>query len=153
MEQELHRVLQIIRDDLQDVGGGLQRGATEAEIEQVQNDTQRELGNPLPSSYTAFLKITNGLSWAGVAIFGTSASPIVGFPDRLISEFVEANTGFRISTELFKNYLVFGSDGDSLLTCDIRNGQYEVFTVFMAPLGRFDTFEEMICHVLRQQMG
>jgi hypothetical protein len=150
-EQYLH-ILQVIREDKRDVGGDLQRGASDAEMEELQTSTRRELGNSLPSSYVEFLRITDGLSWAGVAIYGTSASPIVGFPNRRIFGFLESNIAFRNSSALFENYLIIGSDGDSLLPYSISKNCYEVFTVFMTPLDMFNTFEEMICHILNRQM-
>ena len=148
----LQDILQLIRDDLRDVGGDLQRAASDVELQRLQDRTQRELGSSLPCSYKDLLRITDGLSWGGVAIYGTTESPIVGFSDRLISGFIESNIGFRNASALFENYLIFGSDGDSLLSYNIGSNSCEVFTVFMTPLNKFNEFEEMICHILKKQM-
>ena len=148
----LQDILQLIRDDLRDVGGELQRGAADVEIQRLQDRTQQELRSSLPSSYEELLRITDGLSWGGVTIYGTSESTIVGFPDRLISGFIEANIGFRNAAAHFENYLSFGSDGDSLLSYNIGSNCYEVLTLFMTPLNKFNAFEEMIRHTLTKQM-
>lgn len=152
MQEPFIQLLHLIRDDLRDVKGDLQPGATDIEIEELQKSTKQEFGACLPTSYTEFLAIANGLSWAGIAIFGTSESPIVGFPDRFISAFIESNIGFRAASPLFHSHLILGSDGDSLLSYNTSKDRYEVFTVFMTPLDHFDTFEEMISHVLKKQM-
>jgi hypothetical protein len=153
MRQEPYRqILQMIREDLRDVGGDLQRGATDGEIEGLQKNTQQKLGACLPPAYTDFLRITNGLSWGGIAVFGITESPIVGFPDRYISAFIESNIGFRKASPHFQDFLIFGSDGDSLLSFNISKDRYEVFTVFMAALDSFGTFENMISHALNKQI-
>src|SRR4051794_11274196 len=87
----------MIRQDKREVGGDLQPKASEADIAQMESLAQQELKASAPSSYIRFLRNTNGLSWAGVAIYGTSESPIAGFPNRLIDGFVESNTRFRQS--------------------------------------------------------
>lgn len=152
LTESLQNLLQIIRDDLVDVGGDLQPGATAADIGTLSDCMQRDMGANLPQPYVEFIKKTNGLSWGGVAIFGTSESPIVGFSDRYISSLHESNKGFRNSSPLFNKYVVFGSEGDLLLSYNVANGSYEIITVFMSLLNKFSSFEEMIYSVLIKQL-
>lgn len=148
----LQHLLDQIGEELRSVGSDLQRSATPSEILDLQEAAKRHLEVLPPQPYEHLLGITNGLSWGGVAIYGTTRAPIIGFPDRHISGFVESNMAFRASAPVFGNYLVFGDDGELLLSYSCQEKLFEVFTVFMTPIAQFRTFDEMICYIIEEQL-
>jgi hypothetical protein len=99
-------------------GSALQPPSTEQQVQRVIERARVELGAELPVEYLDLLRLTNGLDWNGVVLYGTETLAIVGHADRTIAGVIDANLGFR-DDERFQDLLVLGSDGMNLYTCRI----------------------------------
>lgn len=119
-----------------------------AAISSLRRDVISNLECTLPDEYCRFLAFTNGLDWNGLVVYGSERAPIVGYKDRFIEGFVQANLDLRESG-LLNDRLVFAEDGVALYTLLLSSMTYEAITnVGHTRLESFVTFDELLFNAL-----
>lgn len=128
---------------------GLAPPATEEALAVLQQRTREELHEDLPDEYLDFLRVTDGLRYNGLFLYGTDGDPAAEDPAALRNSFVENNLDWR-SYERRKKYLIFGDGDISLYAYNLIEKRYELQdrssgTVLMT----FDTFDALAAEALR----
>jgi hypothetical protein len=103
----------------------LQPPCTPEELRALRRRTLAELGLEVPEAYCTFLIRMNGLDSNGLVIYASTTTPIVGFTDRFIEGFVEANLGWWDHAPN-RPFLHFGESGDSKYVFSPSQSQYLV---------------------------
>ncbi len=85
-------------------------------------------------------------------IYSSETTPIVGYKDRVIEGFVDANLSFR-DLERMRRFLVFGQSGDDLYVFDTVEGVYGACdNVSLEVFDAFPSFDEMMAAALRVKL-
>jgi len=133
-------------------GERLQPGVTPEQLASLEKRSESELGARLIDGYAPFLKRTNGLDWNGVAIYASERTQIVGYSDRIIDGFMEANLAFRDVDE-FARLLVFGESGDELYAYDTHLLQFQIVDrVPLDVLETYSSFERLLYEVIKKKL-
>jgi hypothetical protein len=119
-------LLDLIAQEQRRYGSALQPPATDEQIHRLVEQARVELRTDLPAAYLDFLRLTNGLDWNGVVLYGTATLPMVGHADRSIAGIVEMNLSAR-NDERFDDLLVLGSNGMDLYTVRVSTSRYEIY--------------------------
>jgi len=134
---EMRTVLGGITAEKESYGMKMQPPCAEADITRLQREVKKKLHAELPPEFTSFLRLTDGLDYDGLVIFGHKTQPIAGCEKRALDGVVEANRRLRDNEEL-KAFLVLGESEDSLYAFDpkaarfvtLDNGSLERGTAF-----------------------
>ncbi len=134
MYQELvARAAVLIREDYK------QEPPPPATEEALRRRTRDELNEDVPGGYLDFLRVTDGLMYNGLFLYGTVEE----------NSFVEKNLEWR-SYEEHNKYLIFGDGDISLYALNLITGRYELQD---RPSGTvmetFDTFDALVAEALR----
>ncbi|HEX2271580.1 MAG TPA: YrhA family protein, partial [Pyrinomonadaceae bacterium] len=89
------QLLARVAEEKRRFGSAPQPPATEEQLQRLVEDSRRELHTALPDDYLDFLRISNGVDWNGVVIYGAGRNPIGNHPDRSIADLVEMNSNYR----------------------------------------------------------
>lgn len=114
----------------------LQPGATEAAIERMQADAQRDLGERVPESYAALLRTTNGIQING-AYFKSA--------ENLVAENVDLST---------LEVIVLGDEGNhAWFVFDRRDRRFHTVNLGFLDerFASFDALGELLVSVMREQ--
>jgi hypothetical protein len=145
-------LLNTIEERMHSYGESLQAPCPTECLKNLRLRAKLELGCDIPDQYGSFLTKANGLDWNGVVVYACERTPIVGYSDRFIDGFVEANLDFR-DHEPMKDYLVFADDGVALFTYHITESKYEVITrVGLSLLESFNAFDDLLTNTLSGHM-
>jgi hypothetical protein len=137
-------LLQTIALRMQPYGERLQPPCSSESLEKLRHPTELELGGDLPDAYLRFLAKADGLDWNGLVVYGSERSPILGYSDRFIDGFVEANLDFR-DHEPLNGFYVFAEDGVALYTQRIPTEQFEIIlSVGLSSLETFPSFDALL---------
>lgn len=118
----------------------------------MRSRAKHELGHEIPDEYAALLATCNGLDWNGLVVYASERTRIVGYSDRFVEGFVEANRDHR-EFEPMKDFLVFADDGTVVYTyCISRNKFQEVTSVGLSVLEEFDTFDDLLRNALESHL-
>jgi hypothetical protein len=129
-------------------GKNLQPPCTAECLNSLGRQAKLQLGYEIPKEYANFLSEMNGLDWNGIVIYACARTPLVGYADRFIDGFIEANLDFR-EYEPMKDYVVFADDGVALFTWHVSNSKYEVITrVGLSSLESFRSIDELLANAL-----
>jgi hypothetical protein len=125
-------------------GEGLQPPCSPEDLKSLQRSAKSELDCDIIDECARFLKRANGLDWNGIVVYASKRTPIVGYTDRFIEGFVEANLNFR-GFEPMKDYLIFADDGVVLFTLHAATNKYDVITrVGLSILKSYGSFDELL---------
>ena len=126
--------------------------ATEEQLQRVVEDGSKKLHTELPGDYLHFLRLTNGLDWNGVVIYGAGSNPLASHPDRSIADIVEMNLNYRDDSR-FGDLLVLGSNGMDIYTYRISTDRYEIYDEVPHELiESFPTFDELMSKALTRSL-
>jgi hypothetical protein len=103
----------------------MQPPASQGEIDDLIKAARINFKATLPDGYLNFLRVRNGLDFDGLVIYGTKTQLAVGYDDRSIEGFVEANEIWYENEEQ-KRFLFFGDSDISWYCLDRTTGKYEV---------------------------
>ena len=138
------RLLEAIKGRKHSYGEDLQPPCSHEDLKSLRIRAKSELDFDIIDGYARFLKKANGLDWNGLVVYASKRAPIVGYSDRFIDGFVEANLAFR-DFEPMKDYLVFADDGVVLFTLHAATNKYEVITrVGLSVLKSYSSFDELL---------
>lgn len=141
-------LLDRIAKKMRSYGENLQPPVPPESLKSLENRVQLKLGCDLPWQYASFLTKANGLDWNGIVVYASDRMPVVGYVDRFIEGFVEANLDFR-DHEPMSDYLVFADDGVALFTYHISISRYEVITrVGLTLLEAVNGFDALVANAL-----
>ncbi|WP_428261667.1 YrhA family protein [Haliangium sp.] len=143
-------LLEQLREKQEHSGEPLRPPCSPAALLALQERVRTELGVELPEPYAAFLQLTNGLDWNGVSLYasertkGMTGSGRVGTFEGLVEDNLD-----RRDVEEFEHLLVLGDSGMDLYVYNLKRRVYEVLdSVSLDDFERFDTFDELMRHVL-----
>jgi len=140
--------LKTIAARMKSYGEHMQPSCSDVDLISLKLRAKQKLGSEIPNGYEQFLKETNGLDWNGLVIYGSERRPIVGYSDRILEGFVEANLDFR-DFDPFSDFLIFADDGVALFTYHIKHDKYEIILrVGLSLLESFDTFDKLLSKAL-----
>ncbi len=132
-----------------DYGKDLAPPATEEALAHLCQRTRDELHEDLPDGYLDFLRLTDGLRYNGLFLYGTDGDGVAGNSRPSKNSFVENNLDWR-SYEERNKYLIFGDGDISLYALNLITGRYELQD---RPSGSiieaFDTFDALAAEALR----
>jgi hypothetical protein len=149
MYQEL---LKRVGEEQRQFGSGLQPPSAGEQIQVLIENARKQLHSEPPADYLNFLRLTNGLDWNGVVIYGGDTAPIVGHPDRAIPNLVEMNLNYRDDPR-FDDLLVIGSNGMDIYTYRISSGVYEIYDEVPHELVEtISTFDELMTRALNRSL-
>ena len=149
MYQEL---LKRVEEEQRRFGSALQPPAAEEQIQRLLDRAREELHTEPPAEYLDFLRLTNGLDWNGVVIYASETVPIVGHPDRHISDLLEMNLNYRDDPR-FEDLLVLGSNGMDIYAYRISKGIYEIIDEVPHELVEtIPTFDELMTKILTRSL-
>jgi hypothetical protein len=145
----LEELLKPVAQDKEKYGLKLQPPCDESALSDLRKRVSAELSAELPESYAAFLGLTDGLDYNGLVIYSSITKPIVGYDDRFIEGFVEANISFR-DLEAFRKYLVIANSGELLYLYEIASSRsLAVDSISLQPEEHFGSIEEMLGAALK----
>jgi hypothetical protein len=146
------QLLSRVAEEKRQFGSAPQPPATEEQIQRVVENASRELRTVLPVEYLNVLRLSNGLDWNGVVIYGADNNPIASHPDRSIADIVEMNLTYRDNPR-YGDLLVFGSNGMDIYTCRISTDRYEIYDeVPLELIESFPTFDELMSKALTRSL-
>ncbi len=90
----MYSLLDQIRARSEGYGDSMQPPAKPDEIDGMVRRSADQLRYDVERRYIEFLRLHNGLDWNGFSVYATSIVPIVGYEDRYINGFVEANVQY-----------------------------------------------------------
>lgn len=147
------QLLVAVVERMQLYGECLQPICSDECLQDLQLRARLQLGRDVPDEYCRFLMKANGLDWNGLVVYASERAPIVGYPDRFIEGFVEANLGYR-DHEALKDYLIFADDGVVFFTYHISQGTYDVILrVGLSLLETFSSFDKLLMNALSGVLG
>lgn len=115
--------------------------ATEDALAVLQQRSRAELNADPPEEYLNFLRVTDGLNWDGLFLYGTDDNPK--------NSFVEQNLDWR-SYEKHNSYLIFGDGDISLYAYNLIEKRYELQDRSSGTvLETFETFDALAAEALR----
>ena len=140
-----------IQKEKRDSGvGAFQPPASEREILGLRRRSVAELGSDIPAEYADFLRITNGLMFNGVCIYG-SRNAIVDLGHRTyeLPGFVESTLEWR-SIHDSEDFLVFADSDLDIYTYNLIKARYEVFDrgARDREIADYSSFDELITDAL-----
>jgi hypothetical protein len=133
-------------------GSKPQPACSPQDLLKMRRRASEQFSTALPRAYCTFLTITNGLDWDGLVIYATHRIPIVGFDDRFIDGFVEANLAHR-DYPVFNDLLVFGENGTVVFVFDMAHREYQVLmNIGLDVLERYSTFDKLMTNALGEHL-
>ena len=133
-------------------GEHLQPACGAKELADLEARAREELGVEIPPGYARFLRQHNGLNWNGFFIYASKTVLIVGYTDRFIEGFIDANLDFRGGG--WENELIlFGDSNLDVYVYDPSKKKYSARDrVSLDEAESYASFEEMITEVLRRHL-
>lgn len=146
------QLLTRVAEEQRRFGSEPQPPATEAQIQRVVERASKDLRTELPGDYLHFLRLTNGLDWNGVVIYGAGTNPIAAHPDRSIPDIIEMNLNYRDDPR-FADLLVLGSNAMDIYNYNISTGRYEIYDEVPHELiEAFPTFDDLMSKALSRSL-
>ncbi|MGC4033840.1 MAG: hypothetical protein QM754_19330 [Tepidisphaeraceae bacterium] len=119
---------------------------------QLQTDSIRRLGRPLPEPFIEFLRITDGLTENSVTIYASHSAPYLGEtgPNPFLKwDILEENERHRTDVPDRANLIVFGHTDLHIPSYQIREQQYAWMPIIGSkPDEVFDSFDMMMAATL-----
>ena len=144
--------LKKIRNQAQLYGDEMQLPCTISQIEDLNERVMLHLRTIVPRAYSDFLMLHNGLDWNGLVIYASEPTPIIGYSDRLINGFVEANV-LRRETNDREELLILGDSGDEDYCYDVQQSRFVIVdSTSIDVLESFRTFDELMVEALKHRM-
>lgn len=144
--------LERIKEEHQKFKLQLQPPGDEESLGILQELAHTKLCTTVHPPYLKFLRITNGLDWDGLTIFAATTTLIVGYEDRWIQGFVEANLAYRDFSPM-NDFIVFGEDDLLIFVYDLKKCEYQTRDrIAMDVIDIFFSFEELILHALQRHL-
>ena len=133
-------------------GGAMQPPATPAALRLLREKARAQLFSDVPQEYADFLGKVNGLNHNGLVIYATETTPIVGYNDRFIDGFVEANLDWR-EDEAHEDLLFFADGNISVYVYNLIDGAYQMLDRSSNDLcASFESFDAMIAEALKEHL-
>lgn len=146
------QLLARVAEEKRRFGSAPQPPASEDQIQRVVENSRRDLHTDLPDDYLNFLRLSNGVDWNGVVIYGAGRNPIGNHADRSIADIVEMNLNYRDDSR-FRDLLVLGSNGMDIYTYRISTDHYEIYDEVPHELiESFPTFDELMSKALTRSL-
>jgi len=102
-----------------------------------------DLKSPLPEGYAELLRRTDGIDWNGTVFYASATAPIVGYSDRLIEGFIEANLNRRSGGEC-EHLLIFGESGMEMYAFSMDTQHFHVLDqLSLDQLEEYASFEQL----------
>ena len=141
--------LEEIARQMEEDGEQLQPACSPESLKQLASTAQTVFSRGLPTEYTNFLSITDGLDWNGLVIYASATTPMPGHDDEFIQGFIEANLLWR-DYKPNENFLIFGESGLSKYVYNIAASEYQVIDrPSMDVIGSVASFDELIAEALK----
>jgi len=123
--------------------GQLQPPCPPERIQRLRRRCLEHLKANLPEDYASLLGHTDGVDWNGTVFYASETSTIVGYSDRFIEGFVEANLSYR-DIPRCERLLVFGESGMEFYAFALDKLQYQVTDqISLYSLEVYPSFEEL----------
>ncbi len=152
MNSGYSEILQEIATIASKYGQSLQQPCSETQLDQLQAESIRNLGENPPPAYLAFLRQHNGLDWNGLSVYATERTPVMGSPDAIIGGFVEENLNRR-AVPTWSRYLVFADTGDDCYCMRLLDRKYCLLdAVALEQIEEYASFDQMLAEALRKRL-
>jgi len=136
----------------EEYGRSLQPACSTRELADLETRARKELGIDIPAGYAQFLCQQNGFNWNGLFIYASKTVPIVGYTDRFIEGFIDANLDFR-SGGWENDLILFGDSNLDIYVYDPSKKKYSARDrISLDEAESYSSFEEMITEALRQHL-
>jgi len=146
------KILEQIREEEEKFGDELQPPCSKESILLLNKEVNSKLDYSIPVQYNEFLLITNGLDYNGLVIYASERSTLIGYEDRIIEGFIDANLVFRES-ELFENIIVFGESDNVLYIFDKTKNKYRVVDkISLDTVDTIKSFDILIVQALEMHL-
>jgi hypothetical protein len=133
-------------------GEHMQPGCSQEVVERLLTEAKQHLKVPIPESYIAFLRRTNGLDWNGTIFFAAMPTPNYDNPHVTLDGFVQGNQRLR-EIPANNNFLVFGESGMEMYVCDLHTSRFNIVDhISTDAYDSFDSFEELLCAALEKRL-
>jgi len=148
MSKDLKLILCRLAEELASEDAAMQRPAENLALQGLRTRAKSELQAHIPDAYLRLLKKQNGIDWNGLTIYAAATVPIVGYTDRFIEGFVEANR-IRRQCEGMDQFLLFGNREGVEFARERDTGRYVIIdAVSTDTLHTFKTFDQMVGHAI-----
>lgn len=134
-------------------GGGIQSPADANAIRQMVHKVREELDcSKLPAGYLEFLKVTNGLDFNGLVIYGVDKFLISEIINDQMCGFVDTNK-IWYDNEWQKRFLFFGDSDVAWYCLDRIKGIYlELDKPSGTPMSTYEDFDAMLEDALKSRL-
>jgi hypothetical protein len=152
----IHLIYQHFLDQIsakrKEYASSLQPACSAQDLADLQTRARKELNVEIPRSYTQFLRQLDGLNWNGLFIYASKTVPIVGYKDRFIDGFIDANLDFRGGG--WENELIlFGDSNLDLYVYDPSKKKYSARDrVSLDEAESYASFEQMLTEAFRKHL-
>jgi hypothetical protein len=145
-------LLEQVEKERQAYGLSMQPPASADEITTLKKKAKKSLAYDLDENYAGFLRRRNGLVWNGFFVYAAAITPIAGYSDRFIDGFVEANLQYW-EADANQAFITFGHTGDARYVLNLSKKKFEeIDSVALDAIATFNSFEEMLCHILKRSL-
>ena len=133
-----------IFDAIYETGALIIKPAVKEELDRCDEDLANVSAPKLPSEYTQFLKIANGMAWNGFEFFGTY-QVTVKKSGYVLQDIVSMNARIRQRKFGFDNLLLLGRFDDDIYVYKPETDQYQALdSLTLIEVETYDTFEDLI---------
>ena len=124
-------------------------------LNRLRQQAHEKFNYELPKNYVALLTMSDGVNFNSYTLYASKTLPIIGYTDRFIEGFIEAN-------DLWEEYednndhhlLVFGETGDDLFLFDRRDQKFKVTDkVSGDAYQEFESFEKLVEQLFKNALG
>jgi hypothetical protein len=98
----IYQLIERIKQQNEKYGDKIQLPAALKEIEVLSNQVSEKYNIPLSEAYKNILLQTNGVDNDGVVIYASEKTTIIGYEDRYIDGFLEANEDWQSNDDFSK---------------------------------------------------